>query len=581
MAYFPKLSSGHAFHPPPFQGTHLTPAPGHPWAFGVPAHRQPVPMIPANPESSQSPEIKALQSRIVALQAELDRATAETASVQAANETLLQCLRDGLKAGEASGGRLLKDKVKLKVRLSALKQENAKLKIKARKAMSSVSTARLARLETASSSSRTYSLLDATPLPSFDPQRTAACHQCSHFSSADEPGGGNIIDSPVPELFSIAPSLPSSSSGRLLSTAASETREEPPDIYLLDQFLLPLGSPEPRPTRPKTPADSYAYHFGDGPKEDGPPACVDLKLTTKDDVPATKAGTDPPHEKPLSVKREQTNRQPSTLSGSSTSFLPSRPGPTPVRRSGDRKISIRWLSSDHLFDSEPEFQNVVRLQGFRSEQGHTDLPDFFNFGIRFVPEKDDAGFYRTVLMTNLPRKIPMKALLGHVRGGPVVSAKLADTRAVTGSSSAMVEFLEGSSAAAFANFVQTHNIVIRGCRVYAEQVTTPTWPVSRQLAEDISTKGLTRCLEMAKYPRDISKKILKEDLQPHAALDYDVVEFMELRPSDALRISFSSIQAAAAAKTQLKTKHAYRALRISFVPDPCANPLEELLDDPA
>ena len=208
------------------------------------------------------------------------------------------------------------------------------------------------------------------------------------------------------------------------------------------------------------------------------------------------------------------------------------------------------------------------------ESGSRDAvpPDFFRFGIRFIPNTGEQE-HRTILVTNLPRSITMRALLGRVRGGAVVSAILLNSITITGSVSAMIAFRLADDAEEYTKYRRRYPMRFAGQITQVRVLSTPTWPLSLGLQKAIDEYGYTRCLEISNFPCNL-RRTLKSDLRPHYALVNNTVECFERRRGGALQIRFSSISQAGRAYRLLTSKLPYRDFEMKFVADPCALPLE-------
>ena len=223
-----------------------------------------------------------------------------------------------------------------------------------------------------------------------------------------------------------------------------------------------------------------------------------------------------------------------------------------------------------------ERQSVVKVEpAKRVRSGTLDRhldhrPAFFTHGIRFVPGPSERDIYRTVLMTGWPRGTTMQAVLDRVRGGAIVSATITDTLRLTGTLSALIVFVEEHSATRFAKSANQCGLDIRGARIKVQQLSTPTWPMSDALREAVRKNRRTRCLELASFPLQISKKMLLADLRVHSTSRMDQMEHVEMSEQGRLRIRFTSIEAAMHASQRLQSTPQYRKLFITSSPDPCA-----------
>ena len=240
------------------------------------------------------------------------------------------------------------------------------------------------------------------------------------------------------------------------------------------------------------------------------------------------------------------------------------------------------LESSH--DNDPVFGCWARRE--RTVAYHCDhagkdeprLPDFLRFGIRFKPDHSDTDVQRTVVLSNLPARVTLTEVLDKVRGGLVLSAWLMDTLMITGGPSAMVVFLHAFSAEEYAGHVRKHPVRIDGQPVRVMRLSTPTFPVQVGLAVAVREHGQTRCLEIESVTASTADEILKAVGRTLWAVTISVFEWHELRDG-VLSVRFTSVSAAGRASGLLRSRAAFKALRIDFAPDPCAQPVGTLAVD--
>ena len=226
--------------------------------------------------------------------------------------------------------------------------------------------------------------------------------------------------------------------------------------------------------------------------------------------------------------------------------------------------------------------------GVRSRRDHEarqegsspeDPPDFFHWGIRFMPHS--ASYLKMrVLLSNLPADTSLKAVLEHIRGGTVVECVLLDTAALMGGTwSALIRFRDEGPAKAFASYCQAHPLKVGNCRVWAKLIDTASYPPSSDMRKPIYCWGNTRCLEA----RGISDPAIhnsmrwslgKAGLTQRHVLE-DIVEF----PEDTLCFRFASIWHARRALLVLRRPTASFRY-IDFGEDPCSQPLSKVLASP-
>lgn len=242
-------------------------------------------------------------------------------------------------------------------------------------------------------------------------------------------------------------------------------------------------------------------------------------------------------------------------------------------------IEPRW-SPDKIFQSAQDRENAVWINKRSAQAGARDIyyPDFFRYGIRYVPKDYEQNIYRTVAISGLSPSVTMETLLEKVRGGMLVDAKLLDTAKITGSNTALVTFLYERSALEYEDHAQQHPIAFGNALARIAVVPTPTWPMPFYLRSGIEELGHTRCFEMHNVPRDISLPAVRQVSTSSPIMKSDSLECMRLGDDGVLELRFSSIRAAAYSSALFSKTFRYQGCTIKYVPDPCAEPLETLLD---
>ena len=245
---------------------------------------------------------------------------------------------------------------------------------------------------------------------------------------------------------------------------------------------------------------------------------------------------------------------------------------------GGNSTEPRWRPGKS-FDPAKYRGNAVRIDNRGAQTGAkaVSYPDFFKYGIRYVPKVYDQDAYRTVVISGLPSSITMKALLEKVRGGMIVDAKLLDTEKITGSNTALVTFLYELSAMAYEDHAREHPIVFNNAPARIAVVPTPTWPMSFSLRSAIELEH-TRCFEVHNLPRDVSLPAVRQELKPSPVMKTDSLQCMRLGADGVLGLRFSSIRAATQSYALFTKTLRYRRCTVKWIPDPCAQPLETLLE---
>ena len=246
---------------------------------------------------------------------------------------------------------------------------------------------------------------------------------------------------------------------------------------------------------------------------------------------------------------------------------------------GGTIIEPCW-SSEKIFDSARDREDAIRINKLSSEYGERAMffPRFFKYGIHYVPRNHEQDIYRTVAISGLSPSVTMRSLLEKVRGGMVVEAKLLDTAKITGSQTALVTFLYEVSAMAYEEHARHHPVAFSNAVAQICVIPTPTWPMSFTLRSDIEKSGHTRCFQVHNFPRNISLTAVRQELTSSPVMKSNSLECMRLGNDGVLGLRFSSIRAAVRTSALFSRTLRYRGCTVRYIPDPCALPLETLLD---
>ena len=271
--------------------------------------------------------------------------------------------------------------------------------------------------------------------------------------------------------------------------------------------------------------------------------------------------------------------------GTRTQAEPSRPTLQAPTEAQDTQTSIRgntieprW-SPESISHSAQDRKNAVLINKRSAQAGARDIyyPDL-RYSIRYVPKDYEQDTYRTVAISGLSPSVTMKTLLEKVRGGMLVDAKLLDTAKLTGSNTALVTFLYERSAMEYEDHAKHHPIAFSNALARISVVPTPTWPMPVNLRSGIEKYGHTRCFEVHNVPRDVSLPVVRQGLTSSPVMKSDSLECMRLRVDGVLELRFSSIRAAAYSSALFSKTFRYQGCTVKCFPDPCAQPLETLLD---
>ena len=221
---------------------------------------------------------------------------------------------------------------------------------------------------------------------------------------------------------------------------------------------------------------------------------------------------------------------------------------------------------------------VGQVVAMEANDDHKCVPRFADLTdctLRFIPDPSSRNLYRHVVLYGLKPTCSIAQVLEQVRGGLIVDAELVDTVSITGSKSALISFFEEHAAISFQNHVSTHAMIINGKNITAKIVSTPSRPLTLVSKRAIRELHHTRCLEIQKFPQEVSTTTLRRELEIHPDLKYDAIEHMKMDAQGTLMLYFVSVMAAQHAFDNLSHRQKYRCCRIRYAQDPCARPFDE------
>ena len=238
---------------------------------------------------------------------------------------------------------------------------------------------------------------------------------------------------------------------------------------------------------------------------------------------------------------------------------------------------VRWNKKD-FFESRTEREMALRIH--QREAGIRDVgfPEFFVHGLQYTPTDPDSDSLRTTLILGLPAGTRMMHVLDKVRGGLIIDAQLLDTLSVTNTITAKVVFHRAEAAELYKSFVHDHPFTINGATIQVRILATPTWPINLRLRKAIGELSQTRCFEVHNIPSNIDPAVIKQDLCFSSVMKVGGLESMNVIREGILGLRFSSIRYAGQASGIFLSFPRYRGCKVHWLPDPCAQPLETLLE---
>lgn len=222
-----------------------------------------------------------------------------------------------------------------------------------------------------------------------------------------------------------------------------------------------------------------------------------------------------------------------------------------------------------------ERANAILLHQRLAAEKEQSFPGFFRFGIRFRPDSKVGNVFRTVVVDNLPPKFAISALLLQIKGGAVMDAKLLNTIAIHGRTTALITFVREQAAKAFEDRARLKPLNFDGLQARVVLLPPPTWPMAPALQTGVLQHGHTRCLQVRNFPRSIKPTELEQDLQMCHSVTSHRIEAKRLRSDGVLELRFTSVKYAEIAWGVFSNHQRYRHCTCKHMPDPCAQPWDE------
>ncbi|KAF7959165.1 hypothetical protein EAE96_002680 [Botrytis aclada] len=218
------------------------------------------------------------------------------------------------------------------------------------------------------------------------------------------------------------------------------------------------------------------------------------------------------------------------------------------------------------------------------------IPDYFRYGIIYVPALEDVDTLRGVHIGGIPDDMDLRDVLARVRGGRIYSAVLLDTVKLTGSKSALVTFINQEDAKAYVEYANAHPITLGATDLVTENVAkaivtlihTPTYPFSRAKLRMIFELNRTRILTIPNFPENISLRTLVCGLRNRNEFRANSLLECYIDEEGTLRMEFSSMDEAGSAFGLLTRSGSYRdlGLILQFERDNCEGDLQDLEKEP-
>ncbi|RAH50912.1 uncharacterized protein BO95DRAFT_351518 [Aspergillus brunneoviolaceus CBS 621.78] len=226
----------------------------------------------------------------------------------------------------------------------------------------------------------------------------------------------------------------------------------------------------------------------------------------------------------------------------------------------DGKINWAMNGATVFKDSEEERRARVNLSNTFNRESHSKLW-VFQFGLRYIPADFEHNVYRAIKVDSLPSGAGLSQILPLIPG-EILSARLLDTRTITGSKTAFVTFVHQADAVGFLH--STKGVLqLKSGQAQVAPIPTPSYPISADMEKLIYEKGYTRCIRITNL-----RASLKGDICRALSNVYLVPQIESIRDGPGAgesQLRFCSIKAAAAAYVLLRGHAKFDECQWEFV----------------
>jgi len=214
-----------------------------------------------------------------------------------------------------------------------------------------------------------------------------------------------------------------------------------------------------------------------------------------------------------------------------------------------------------LWDTREQRLNAIEHQNIILDP-RARLSDYFMWGISYNPPSELSQGYRAVNI-NAPIGTSLKDILGCINTGPIYSATLCNTVAITGGLAAYIVFVDESGASQLQSNMATSSLKP------VHITSNPTWPISPTMLKNIR-QGWTRCLSIRGLPSEFSAgDVLDMIVQPGYSQAKEILE-VQHDGQKVFRVELSSIPAADKVFRLMSAHYRGSDVAVSFAADPCS-----------
>jgi hypothetical protein len=214
-----------------------------------------------------------------------------------------------------------------------------------------------------------------------------------------------------------------------------------------------------------------------------------------------------------------------------------------------------------LWDTREQRLNAIEHQNVILDP-RARLSDYFMWGISYNPPDELSQGYRAVNI-NAPIGTSLKDILDSINTGPIYSATLCNTVAITGGLTAYIVFVDESGASQLKSNMANNSL-------HTIHITSnPTWPISATMLKNIR-QGWTRCLSIRGLPAEFSTgDVFDMIVQPGYSHAKEILK-VQRDGQDAFCVELSSIPAADKVFRLMSAHYRGSDVAVRFATDPCS-----------
>lgn len=243
------------------------------------------------------------------------------------------------------------------------------------------------------------------------------------------------------------------------------------------------------------------------------------------------------------------------------------PPETPRRqpRNGQHQISYvpDYNANKTIWETREERLNAIDHQNAILNP-RARLSEYFVWGISYNPPDELSQGHRAIHI-GAPPGTSLKSILDNINTGPIYSATLCNTAAITGGLTALIVFVDESGASHLKSNMASNSL-------NPVHITShPTWPINATMLKQIR-QGWTRCLSIRGLPLAFSTEdVFDMIVQPGYSQVKEVLE-VQRDAQECFRVEFSSIPAADKVFRLMSAYYRGSDVAVSFAADSCSHP---------